>query len=198
MNLFSKIVFDKVKKEYAITLNELDDKNSKLMSELMVELERKKTDYESKMKKHTEEEKRKMISKAKGQAKKNILLKKEEIRTKLKKVVVDKINEKCSSGEYCKLIIEENIDELLELKGEINIICKDNDEKRVEKFLKSNGIKNDLIFTFDENILGGFIVIDDGKGIKLDFTINSIIDENEIYMGSLIDELFKKAGETNE
>lgn len=198
MNLFSKIVFDKVKKEYAITLNELDEKNNKLMSELMVELEREKTDYENKMEKQTESEKKKIISKAKGQAKKNILLKKEELRAKLREIVINKIKEHCSSGEYCKFTIEENIDELLELKGEISIICKDNDEKSVEKFLKSNGIKNDLIFLFDENILGGFIVVDEGKGIKLDFTVNSIIDENEIYMGSLIDELFKKAGETNE
>ncbi|MCD6435778.1 MAG: hypothetical protein J7L15_05270, partial [Clostridiales bacterium] len=63
------------------------------------------------------------------------------------------------------------------------------------KILKENGIENQLKIVNDNQILGGFTILYRLKGVKINLTLNSIIKENNVYIGSLIYELLEEAGD---
>ncbi len=201
MELFSKVVLEKIKKEYNTTMKEIDKRHLIVREEKMQDLGNESQIYVRDMQSRAIEERKKIISKSKGQARKNILIKREELFIKLNELLVDKVKLFCSSEEYEPLLskkINEILSDIVVLDGELIILCRENDSLMIEKILKNSGIDNPLKIVFDEHILGGFTMIHRLKGIKINLSLNSIIEENNVYIGSLIYELLEEAGDKSE
>lgn len=201
MELFSKVVLEKIKKEYNLTMKKTDERHLMLRQEKMTDLEKESQIYVRDMQSRAIEERKKIVSKAKGQARKNILIKREELFIKLNGLIVDEIKSLCRSKEYEPLLdkkINEIIPDIMVLDGELIILCRENDSLMIKEILKKNGIENPLKIVSDESILGGFTIIHRLKGIKINLSLNSIIDENKVYIGSLIYELLEEAGDKSE
>ena len=201
IELFSKIVLDKVRNEYNDAMKNIEQRHQENKESQLKELEKQSIKYTREMEQRAFSEQKKIISKAKGQARKNILIKKEELYLELKGLIIEEVKKYCSSKAYINFVsskIEENIDEILTLDEECLVMSRSVDQKIIEEQLKNNGFKAVLNFVVDDDILGGFIIIDQIKGIKMNFTVNSIIEENHIYIGTLIHDLLKEAGEAIE
>ncbi len=201
MELFSKVVLEKIKKEYNLTMKEIDERHLIVRREKMQDSEKESQIYVRDMQNRAIEERKKIVSKAKGQARKNILIKREELFIKLNGLIVGEIKSLCKSKEYEPLLdkkINEILPDIILLDGELIILCRENDSMMIKETLKKNGIENPLKIVNDENILGGFTIIHRLKGIKINLSLNSIIDENKVYIGSLIYELLEEAGDKSE
>jgi vacuolar-type H+-ATPase subunit E/Vma4 len=201
MELFSKVVLDKVKKEYKDTLKELDQRHKELRDKKMNELEKQGISYAREMKQRALNEKKKIISRARGQARKNILVKKEELLLHLKGHIVEEINRYCETDQY-KLFLSDRIKEyqveMMMLRGEFIVICRSVDREIVQVALRNAGIDNAMTFVDDDEILGGLTLINRDKGIKINMTLDSVINENNVYIGALIHDLLEEAGELDE
>ncbi|MCD6436437.1 MAG: hypothetical protein J7L15_08695, partial [Clostridiales bacterium] len=126
MELFSKVVLEKIKKEYNTTMKELNEKHLISKEEKMKELEMQSQLYAKDMHSRAMEERKKIISKAKGTARKNILVKREELFIKLNELIVDEVKVFCNSKEYEILLnekIKEILPEIISLDGELIILC---------------------------------------------------------------------------
>lgn len=201
IELFSKIVLDKVRNEYNDAMKNIEQRHQENKESQLKELEKQSIKYTREMEQRAFSEQKKIISKAKGQARKNILVKKEELFLELKALIIEEVKKYCSSKEYVNFIsskIKDNIDEILSLDEKCLVMSRSVDQKIIEEQLKNNGFKSVLKFVVDDDILGGFIIIDQIKGIKMNFTVDSIIEENHIYIGTLIHDLLKEAGEAIE
>jgi vacuolar-type H+-ATPase subunit E/Vma4 len=201
MELFSKIVLDKVRKEYSEAMKELESHHEEKRQEKIKELDKQSQDYSREMKQRALNERKKIISKAKGQARKNILIKKEELYLKLKDRLVHEVRTYCDSEVYGPFVVQrihDNKSELLQLNNALIVICRAQDQELIKKGFKENGIDNEITCVDDVEILGGFIVIDKIKGIKINMSINSVIDEHNVYIGSLIHDLLEKEGDLDE
>lgn len=201
IELFSKVVLEKIKKEYNTTMKKIDKRHLVAREEKMQELENESQIYVKDMQSRAIEERKKIISKAKGQARKNILIKREELFIELNELLIDKVKIFCNSEGYEPLLnkkIDEILSDVIVLDGELTILCRENDSSMIERILRNKGIDNPLKIIYDEHILGGFTMIHRLKGIKINVSLNSIIEENNIYIGSLIYELLEEAGDKSE
>ena len=119
----------------------------------------------------------------------------------MKNHIIVEIKKYCLSKEYNDFIVtkvNENIIELLSLSDKLIVLCREVDKEIVEVALIENTIGNEIKFIFDNNILGGFTIIDKLKGVKINLTIDSVLEENNAYIGSLIHNLLDEAGDIDE
>lgn len=201
IELFSKLVLDKARGEYKEAMAQLEAVHAQKRQEMEASLEKQGRQYTREMESRAQHEKKKIISRAKGQARKNVLVKKEELFLQLKERLVKEIRRYCETERY-PVFLKEKIDrsreELLVLRGELTVICRSSDEELIRHLLREAGLENPLVFDFDDEILGGLTLVDHDRGVKVTMTIDSVIEENTVYLGGLIHDLLREAGELHE
>ncbi|MBN2260169.1 MAG: V-type ATP synthase subunit E [Clostridiales bacterium] len=200
MELFSKVVLEKVKKEYKEVLKNADEKNEIVRQDKLKQLEEQSLQYVKDVNESAQKDKKRILSKAISQARKNILIKREEIFIELYDMIIEELKKFRMTDEYARFIdgrVKDSIVDLLELKNDLMVICRKNDIELVRKALTDNGVINSNEFIVNEEILGGFILLDRKKGFKINLTLDSILEENKAYIGKLIFDLLEEAGDVN-
>ena len=128
------------------------------------------------------------------------MIKREEIFIELYDMIIEELKKFRMTDEYARFIdgrVKDSIVDLLELKNDLMVICRKNDIELVRKALTDNGVINSNEFIVNEEILGGFILLDRKKGFKINLTLDSILEENKAYIGKLIFDLLEEAGDVN-
>lgn len=201
LEVFSRLVLDKARVAYQEAMQEMDRQHAARRAEKTAELERQGKRYSQEMAKAAEQERRRILSRAKGQAHRNILVKKEELFHQLKERIIQEIGKYCETPEYPKFLEERmNLyrEDLRMLRGELEVACRPADADLAASLIKKMGMDNPVHIVTDDEILGGLTLTDRENGVKVTMTIDAVLEENSVYLGSLIHGLFEEAGETNE
>ncbi len=198
LKLFKKEIIDNKQKEYDKRVNELDIKLEEDFIKHKEELEKERKEYEESLLYSIKLEKKKRLSEAKNKKRRAILKKRKEMIDSLVMGVIDYTKEFVKTEEYydyLKWIIYSHISDISSLgsftfyvnerdnnfKDEIIAICKENNLSCMDGKVKE--------------MIGGIVFISEDNKCKLDFSLDSIIEDEDIYIGNLIYNMLVEEGD---
>ncbi len=198
LKLFKKEIIDNKQKEYDNRVHELDIKLEEDFIKHKEGLEKERKEYEESLLYGVKLEKKKRLSEAKNKKRRAILKKRKEMIDSLMLGVIDYTKEFVKTEEYydyLKWIIYSHISDISSLGGftfyvnerdsafkdEIITICKENNLSCMDGKV--------------EEMIGGIIFISEDNKCKLDFSLDSIIEDEDIYIGNLIYNMLVEEGD---
>ncbi|QCX33034.1 hypothetical protein FDN13_04530 [Caloramator sp. E03] len=183
LNLFTKLIYDRIEKENENLLKKFNLEYGNLIAQKKEEFEKEAKQLRDESEKNIMKQKLQIISKAKVEEKKIILEKRKEIFDELIKNVMEYCIKFTDSDEYKNMFLRDFKGVLEELK----------DAKNIEVILTSKDIerfKQDIInicgdkkveFLLDDNITGGFIINYKEGNMRIDMSMASrVINSREI------------------
>lgn len=205
LNVFNKLVLGQVQQEFQEKYDEINRKNNEIIEDHKKKLQKKKEriiqDYITKGK----NEKNKLISQANINKKRLILTRKQEFIQRVVEGLYEKAQQFCHSNEYQKFLMG-ILDMLLpkfEGQNGITIYMNKSDMDRFSSIVKEKAIsfgfnqENINIEVFNEEIFGGIMVFNEDKTLKMDYSINTIIEENRWLIGQKVYEALQESGDIN-
>jgi V/A-type H+-transporting ATPase subunit E len=192
LRMFSNVVLDSAKKDYFYKYKLLEDKFNNEKKEKIDEIERNAQLYIDEIINNSKNEAQRIISNALSISRNEILHQREEIFKNLMNQISVKVAQYCKTNDYLSFL-----ESLLKLSKKHS-----NNETSIYYFnSKDSSLINKLIDTtikIDNQILGGFYIIDESLGIKLDYTLDGRINNIETKLGDLLHNLINQAGEFDE
>lgn len=200
LKLFTKHIIDRQQKEY-------DKKVESLEAKMVLELENRKKDlekdrikYERTLLKGIKNERAQRLSNARSERKRRLLLKRKNMIDELLQGVKKYTNEFVQTPEYetyLKGILKKHND-IIQSLGDFEIYLNKKDlaySDTLNAACKALNLSCVSINESNKRILGGMIVLKADHTTRLDFSLDSIIDDNRKYMGQLIYDMLEEAGE---
>lgn len=206
MNLFSKQIFEKVQEENNEKVKEVEQHNQRVMKEHKEKIIQEKRAYVEKKIKDLEKKNRQFISKTIGQINKDIILKKNEMLQNLLYEIKEALIQ-FTHGEGYKDFLLENIKRSIQGLDkahpiEIQMTQKDvaHFQKNIEAYLIKEGWMEEKlrITPIGEDIIGGVMILDTQRGVRLDTTLSTKIEENKSYIGEILYKELQKEGEAHD
>lgn len=194
LDVFTKLVLEKVQKEYEEKKKEIDEKNSQAIHKHRSQINEKANKIVENMVSRGEIQKNRLISRAKIERKRVVLSKKEELLEKLINNIETKAVQFTYEDDY-KGYLENSLSVVLEnLKNKESIILffTDKDRSKYEKVIvnivKKKGFDTEKvqIQSLDSRLIGGVIAIDQEKTIKVDCSIKTKIEDNRNLIGQIL------------
>lgn len=194
LDVFTKLVLEKVQKEYEEKKKEIDQRNDEIIQGHKSEISEKVYRIVENMKGRGEIQKNRLISKAKVEGKRTVLSKKEELLEKLISNIEAKAVQFTYEDGYKDYIINSLCEVLENLKNKESIILfftdkdRGNYEELIINTLKENGFDTKKVEfqSLDPKLIGGVIAIDREKTIKVDCTIKTKIEDNRNLIGQIL------------
>ncbi len=194
LDVFTKLVLEKVQSEYEEKKKEIDKRNDEVIVKHREVMKNKADKITEDMAGRGEVEKNRLVSKAKIDKKRTVLIKKEELLT----ILVKKIEKMAfqftyddNYREYLRNSLIEVLDNLKN-KEKIALYITDKDRDRFKDILEEligseslNGEKAEL-HSLDRGFIGGVIGVDEGRTIKVDCSIKTKIDDNKSLIGQAL------------
>lgn len=194
LDVFTKLVLEKVQKEYEEKKKEIDQRNDEIIQGHKSEISEKADKIVENMVSRGEIQNKRLISRAKIEGKRVVLSKKEELLEKL----INNIEAKAVQFTYedgYKDYIENSLSVVLKnLKNKESIILffTDKDRSKYEELIVNIVKKNDFdtekveIQSLDSRLIGGVMAIDQEKTIKVDCSIKTKIEDNRNLIGQIL------------
>jgi vacuolar-type H+-ATPase subunit E/Vma4 len=185
LKLFTKIVYDKVEKENQRAVEEFNEKFGNIIEQKKQEFVKEANELSIQSLKKIENEKLHIISKAKIEEKKILLERRKRIFDEALSGLMKYGEEFTRANEYEKLFMRDfkgTLDELKDSSG-FDVFITTRDLNRFGSdcmMMLSDKITN--IYT-DDDIVGGFIISDNQRNIKIDMTIMSRVQGSKEYIG---------------
>jgi len=205
LNVFTKLVLGHVQQEFEKKYQEINRENDEKIEEHKTKLQERKEriveDFISKGK----IEKNKLISQANLDKKRKILNKKQEFIERIVDSLYKMAEAFCESPEYEGYLV----------RMLTEILPRFAHEKSVRVFINERDMKNHIelivreaekvgfdkehiqLLKIQEEIVGGLTVYNDDMTLKVDSTIDAIIEENRHKIGQKLYEALKEAGDLN-
>lgn len=202
LNLFSKHVFEDIKETQEEKLRKIEKHNKEQMEKHKKRIEKEKQEYAEEKIKRIKEKNDKKISRKKGQIKRDIMLRRNELFNEFINEIKNKVIEFTNSDEY-KNYLKNSLDKglgQLDNKNNIQVKISQKDvhyKEYIKEFANKNGFENVSIVEIEEEIIGGVILVDKKENIILDISLSEKFDENREYIGKLFYETLNKEGEDN-
>lgn len=199
LNIFYRIVLEKEEKRSMEILEELSKKNDAAIKEYTEKLSKKKEELIHKKVKNAEIKRNENVSTATENAKSRILNKKKELLVDLMGQIFKRVEEFVESSQYEDYLLNEigAMNDEVENQN-IVIYLKNNDINRfsgkISGLLNKKGKKTTLERIKDD-IIGGFMLSDEGKTYLIDNTFKTKIEENEYIIGESLYEKLEEAGD---
>ncbi|OPL09089.1 MAG: hypothetical protein AVO33_07535 [delta proteobacterium ML8_F1] len=194
MKLFSRVVLEKLKNEHTENLREIAAGQEEAMTKKQAEIHAQGEVLRNSMKARAEEEKKKILSMAKAEARHRKLLKKEALFNDFLQALVVRLEDFAGTPEYRMWLQRACQGQRAYFKGQegrVALKCREEDREVIEKTL---GLKN-VSFDFPENFIGGFVIIDESRGVRIDESLRTLLEESRPMIGALIGEYLSKAGD---
>nr|WP_312576377.1 V-type ATP synthase subunit E family protein [Sedimentibacter sp.] len=201
--LFSKLIHQSMDKKFAEELEEVEKQYKEKLQKSKDDVEKEVKDIIENARKKVEEGKIEILSKTKINIKKETMAVKEKYYRTLMAKLKESLKEFSDSEKYEKYLqkgIEKFNNEMSNVEGTNLVIYlteKDNEKysKLIKESLESKHNYKSINFKIvDDSIVGGIIIDFPDKNIRIDMTIESILEENETYiMQTLFESL--EAGE---
>ncbi len=201
LEMFRKLVVDKAKLELEEQIKLLDEKDELVLSDYKSTLEEKADRF---YKEHEEKailEKRRLISKARINKNKEVLLARKDLIEQIVEALEEKAVALTKSDHYDGILLSqlnETYEIVKELKG-ISIELHEKDLKYGDSIvseLKKLGYKGTTEITKGyDDMIGGYIVIDSNRKYRIDHSFKTVISNHQEKIGGVIYDLLDKEGE---
>lgn len=205
LDLFRKAVLQKIIESYDEKLNKLDeDHQAKLKTHEASVLEKKEA-FILQMEQKAHAEKKMMISRAKSESKNRVLYRRRVLIDELIDAVKDRIHLFVESEIYT-MFLKDNLKSTLEKFHEFDSVIVEltqHDHQvygdMIEESLHKAGytMKQIKLVSTDEDIIGGFVVYDGAKTVRIDFSLAAVISDNKRFMGQLVYEIIDESRDTH-
>lgn len=183
INLFTKIVYEKVEKENKEAIKKFEEEYVKIIDQKKEEFKKRAEELEYKTVSEIEKIKVQTLSKAHIKGKRMLLETRNKIYNTALKDIIDFTKQINNSKAY-REFFSDKLNKLInnyEIK-EAHIIITQADWNLWYKDLQMKSNKN-LSVEFDDNIIGGFILIDYKNNVKYDFSIINLVEANREKIG---------------
>lgn len=202
LDIFYKLVFKNEEAKAQERLENIEIQHKKILDEKILELERIKNQSINRRKNLAEIQKNEMISKAIGEDKHKLLIKREELLKDLINSLQIRTVEFTKTLEYSEYMLKK-LKHTLNGLDEKDIIIKlkkeDKDKLQKELLEIAKKFKKNLFFEgLNNDSIGGFIIMDKDKTYSLDNSFKSIIEENRYKIGKELYIALEKTGDLNE
>lgn len=206
LNIFSKLIFEKVQNESDEILDKMYRENKKIIEDYRDEIKKKEDELINKKVRSGQLEKNRMISDANSEYKKNILNKNNDLFKRMIRQIERLAREFTTSEKYVQFLNKILMNVLSEFEKDESItifVMKKDYEKHIENILKSlidnnfdtNRVKIEII---PKDIIGGVIIVNSINTIRIDLSIKNKIEENKNYIGQMLYKEFDKVSDKNE
>lgn len=206
LNIFSKLVFEKEQNKSDEKLDDMYKRNEEITQQHKKELENKAQEIIKRKIKEGERKKNEIISKANIEVRNKLLNKKQELLKDMIEEMENRARKFINTKEYESYQISNLMDAFsaLDLNGKIQIYLtvKDMDifSEKIKKIVLNQGFQkqNIELTSTNKDIIGGAIIVDHEKGIRVDTTLKTLIEDNKDYIGRKVYECLEKAGDSSE
>ncbi len=205
LDLFRKAVLQKVIDKYDARLESLDEDHKRALKDFEQTVYEKKEAFVHQMENKAHDESKRMISKAKSQSKSKVLYRRHLLIDELLEAVKDRIHLFVESEIYT-MFLKDNLKATLEKFHEFDDVVVELTQHDhqcygdiIEESLHKAGYKTKQIklISTQEDIIGGFVVYDGARSVRIDFSLAAVISENKRFMGQLVYEIINEAGDAN-
>jgi len=206
LGLFTKLVVDQLQGEYNKRVAELERENELRLREFRIEAKEKSEEFYYTYIKNAQGERKKRLSSARSDRKKNRLIKQQALIEELMEGVLNKGRTFVKTPEYegfLKRLVDNAQERIKEYEAfTVYVTEKDFDEHKgyIEELLAEIGVepRRFKIKTTTWDIVGGIMVVHKKKIRQLDLSIRTRIEEDKNCIGSLVFKMLKEAGGRNE
>lgn len=205
LNVFTKLVFERIQEESNHLLKEMEHKNQQTIQEHQEKLKRQSEKLIHEMALKGETKKNQMIAKANMDRKIKILEKKQQLLGRLLQELQDKavdFTKTSAYDEHFKKTLKEVLDQLKE-ETEILLYIRAEDLDRygemIKKTIETFGFQQEQykLLLAEENILGGMIALNGTHRIRIDASLLALLRDQEKKVGQLLYHALEKEGEHN-
>lgn len=204
LNVFSKIVIDKINKEYEEVVRRLDKEGEIALGEYKISLQNRALDYTKSYAEKGELEKKHIVAKVKMENNKHILKVKAELVSFVVDELMNRVEQFTHEDGYLKFLesMGNKINGEIGDSNELHLLMTGKDLNDYSK-LMINLIqeKNDCIIrteVLNKQYIGGFIIFNEDRTLKWDCTMKKLIDENMDFIGRRVNLVLNKSGEIYE
>ncbi|MCH4889379.1 hypothetical protein EZV73_17405 [Acidaminobacter sp. JC074] len=200
LKLFTKRIIDRQQDAYDEKVEGLENKMVIELAERKKMLERDRARYEDSLLRGIKNERSQRLSNARSERKRRLLLKRKTMIDELLsgvKAYTKEFVETEDYEKYLKNIFVKNRDMMASL-GAFTVYVNEKDTKYKDMLLdqcKALDLLCESVEKSDKRILGGVIILKADKTTRLDFSLDSVIEDNRKYMGQLIYDMLEEAGE---
>jgi len=205
LDLFRVAVLQKVVDKYEERIKALDEDQKKALAEFEITTVEKRENFIHQMEDKAQTEKKQMISKAKSDSKSKVLYRRHTLIDELIEAVKDRIHLFVESEIYA-MFLKDNLKATLEKFHEFDCVIVELTKQDhhaygdiIEESLHKAGYKTKQIklVSTDEDIIGGFVVYDGQRSVRIDFSLAAVIEDNTRFMGQLVYDIINEAGDAH-
>lgn len=185
LKLFTKIIYDKVEKQNQSTIEKFNNEFGSLLSQKRQEFEKQAEDIKNESEKNIQKEKVQIISKARIEEKRIILENRKEMFDELVNSLLEYCRAFVDTEEYKVLFLSDfkRASGEMEYSNSIEIITTSKDYSRFKKDIDEVFKGKNISYTQDDDIIGGFILVDTEKSIRMDMSMPDRILSSKEYIG---------------
>lgn len=203
LTLFSKLLNQDIKEDANKKFRQLDKDYEKRLAENKFQVDKEATEIIEQTRKRAELKKVELISKGKMSSKKELMQIKEALISRFMKNLRHKVVQFTHEAGYRKYLekLLGELEGLRDYKNDLIIYLTEADFKQnkdfIEEKLMTLGIKrNQLSFQIsDEDILGGFVIKDPSLNMRIDESIQTVMDEAKDKIVEKISIVIEEAGD---
>lgn len=205
IDVFTKIVLDRLEESYSVKISELDEETFEAVKEYEIKLKEKSRKFIEVHEENAQSDARKKISKVLSGVRTQMLRLKHDIVLELCDALKARVNEFRKTPDYQDFLVQrirKSIEELNQFSSiEIEILEEDlsHFEKALADEMEKQGFDSAKIkwAPVKKGIMGGLIFYNGERTLKLDGSFDILLEDAEVVMGQLVAELLEERGEAN-
>ncbi|AOT70111.1 V-type ATP synthase subunit E [Geosporobacter ferrireducens] len=206
LNVFTKLVFERIQEESSYLLKEMENKNQQMIQEQQEKLKLQSEKLIQEMALKGETKKNQMVAKANMDRKIKILEKKQQLLHRLLQELQDKALDFTTTSAYDDFFKKTLGEVLGQLKGEEEILLyiREADLGRyrgiIGETMDAFGLQQEQysLLPAEETILGGMIALNGTHRMRIDASLLALLRDHEKKVGQLLYHALEKEGEHNE
>lgn len=205
IDVFTKIVLDRLEESYSVKISELDEETFEAVKEYEEKLKEKSRKFIEVHEENAQGDARKKISKVLSGVRTQMLRLKHDIVLELCDALKARVNEFRKTPDYLDFLkqrIQKSVEELNQFTS-IEIELLEEDFSRFGESLASEmemqGFDPAKIkwLPVKKGIMGGLIFYNGERTLKLDGSFDILLEDAEVVMGQLVAELLEERGEAD-
>ncbi len=193
LNLFTRIVYDKVEKQNADAINKFNQECGSLIQQKTEEFTKQAELMEKQIEKETDKERLQILSKAKIEGKKLIVSKNNSIFNDAVEGVLECARIFTDTEQYGSMLINDIKSAQKELSDSAHTelyLTERDAERYKDKLVEALGGRK-LMIVSDNSIVGGFVMVDTVNNIKIDMSFTDRVNSSRDLIGERLFEILQ-------
>lgn len=203
LNLFNKVVLEKIKEEKALLVEELEAKRLEALAIQKAESNKKADMFLKAIIEEAYEDKKSMLARTKSEMKKQVLSQRQLLIDHLAESVLKRFEqfvEEENYALYVSTMIAQHKEDLKAFGSFLIMLDKhhfERDKEIVDQSLDAIGFKATEYDKSEEALVGGCIIYNEKKDILIDLSLVSLIEDHRKEIGQRMYVMLNEVGERN-